>query len=123
MPFDAADIDEMFDDQLTRPATFISKAGRIAEIDVIYTTENSPTFVGETGFLNDHPMALCKKNDVWDASKNSTLTLHDYIEDENGDRISGFDDEPLIGPGVARFNVIEVHKDADGFIELQLSLN
>jgi hypothetical protein len=123
MPFDLADIDDMFDDQLIYPATFVSKAGRTTDIGVIFISEYSPTFVGETGFSNDNPVALCKKNDVWDASKGSTLTLHDYIEDEIGERITDPSGDDIIGTNIAKYNVTEVHKDADGFIELQLSLN
>lgn len=123
MPFDQADIDAMFSDPLTTPAIYKSKAGRTADIDVIFSTEYSPTQVGDTVFSNDNPSAQCKKTDVFDASKGAVLILNDLMDDETGDQILDTSGSPIVATGVETFNIIEVHRDAEGFIDLQLSVD
>jgi hypothetical protein len=117
-------IDILFQsDEFAIPATLTTKAGVAKDITVVFDESFSISQIGDTGFVNSNPIALCAARDVPGISKEAILTLHDYIDDENGDRVTGPDDDPIIGTNIAKFNVTEVHKDADGFIELQLSLN
>ena len=105
------------------PATFKNKAGVAKDIFVVFDDSFSITQIGETGYVNENPVALCSAKDVKGICKGSKLAVHNYVDDENDDLIRDLDGDPLIATNLAIYNVMEVKKDADGFIDLQLSLN
>jgi hypothetical protein len=107
----------------TYPATYTNKAGQVKETTVMFERELSLTAIGETGFVNQDPVAYGSTQDFQDVSKGSTLTIHDTIEDENGDPLYDTNEEQIIGTNVVTYNIIGHHADADGMTQMNLSLN
>jgi hypothetical protein len=113
--------DPFFDEQaFSQPATLTLPDATTREIDVILDRDYQDSEIGDTQVTNGRPVAQVREVDVQDVGTGSTLAVHDYLEDDNGNPLLGDDGDVLVADNVATYKIIRVRRTNDGTALLDL---